>query len=232
MQPTTTEKTNVTAFPVPWAVKLINRLHAMYGTKFLQQWEGLDKAALAVAWAEEMIGYTGDEIARGLAACRTRPFPPTLPEFLALCRPSLNPEVAYHEAVSGMSARARGEMGQWSHPAVYWAAVRITSHDLLSMGWQAIRGRWEAALRSILEQGKWDAVPQPHLQLSAPGQANTTTAESRAALQKIRHMVGTVLDADGRIGDPKAWARRILENPAGRTATVMDMAKRAMEKTS
>lgn len=231
MQPATTEKPTVTPFPVPWAVKLIDRLHALYGAQFLRQWEGLEKPAMALAWAEELAGYTGDEIARGLAACKSRPFPPTLPEFLLLCRPTLSPEAAYHEAVAGMTARSQGLCGEWSHPGIYWAAVRVTSHDLLSMGWQAIRGRWETALRDVMSKGRWDPVPEPSLSLPAPGKTLATPQEQAKFLATMKRITGSEnLTADGRIKGHKAWARKALDSPKGKTETVLRMARKVVEE--
>lgn len=229
MHPATTERPNVSPFPVPWAVKLVDRLHVLYGAQFLRQWEGIDKRALALAWAEDLAGYTGDEIARGLAACKAKPFPPTLPEFLLLCRPTLNPEAAYHEAVAGMVARNSGERGEWSHPGIYWAAVRVTSHDLLSMGWQAIRGRWEAALRDVMSKGRWEAVPEPAPALPAPGKSQLSREQQREAMEQVRSVAASanpVRAASGR--DPLAWARAVIAHPKGRTPTVIDMARRAL----
>ncbi|MNV16291.1 hypothetical protein D3C71_1070460 [compost metagenome] len=126
--------------PVAWAARLIERMQALYGAKFAQQWDGIAPARLAEVWAEEIAGYTAEEIQRGLASCRGRTFPPTLPEFLGLCRPTLNPETAYHEAVAGMSARSRGVIGNWTHPGVYWAAARVgLSEQAATRAWDVLK---------------------------------------------------------------------------------------------
>lgn len=232
MQPATVESRQIGEFQIAWAAKLLERLHALYGSKFLQQWEGIDKAKLAAIWAEEMAGYTGEEIAKGLAACKARPFPPTLPEFLLLCRPTLNAEAAYHEAVAGMTARSRGEKGNWSHPGVYWAAVRVTSHDLLSIGWQAIRGRWEAAFRDVMSKGQWAPVPEPALALTAPGGHSPTAAEKQNFLRMIKQITGSESGLSVEKKDPKAWAKRSVQNPHCQNQTVLAMAKRALKEQS
>ena len=102
---------------------VVSEMRLMYGAKFGQQWQGLTPRELKDSWDQKLTGMTEAEIRAGLVACLSRDWPPTVPEFLRLCRPWLNPEVAYHEAVHGMSCRRRGEMGNWSHPAIYWAAV-------------------------------------------------------------------------------------------------------------
>ncbi len=211
--------------PVAWAARLIERLHALYGAKFTQQWDGIDPARLAQIWAEELAGYTAEEIGRGLTACRARVFPPTLPEFLLLCRPTLNPEAAYHEAVAGMSARSRGEMGAWSHPGIYWAAVRVTQHDLLSMGWQAIRGRWELALRDVMSAGKWEPVPAPAIALTAPNRTRTSLEESQRFMRTIKEKLGLNPMAKQPERDHKAWAFKLLNDP---NPTIRAMAERAV----
>ncbi|WP_088158799.1 hypothetical protein [Achromobacter xylosoxidans] len=219
----------LTAAPVAWAARLIERMQALYGAKFSQQWEGIEPGRLAQVWAEELLGYTAEEIQRGLASCRGRTFPPTLPEFLGLCRPTLNPEAAYHEAVAGVSARSRGVIGNWSHPGVYWAAVRVGQHDLLNMGWQAIRSRWEYALRDVMAQGKWDPIPTPSLALVAPGGNVSTREEAQAFLQQIKGKTGKGLLEP--IEDHRAWAGRIVARAAkgeSVTPTVLRMAQKAM----
>lgn len=69
----------------------------------------------ADGFAEE--GVTPEEIRRGLSQCRRRfDWPPSFAEFLSACRPPINPEAAYHEAVKQMRNRASGA-DAWSHPA-------------------------------------------------------------------------------------------------------------------
>lgn len=223
-------QSEVEALPTRWAAKLILRMQALYGAAFTRQWEGLDPDSMAQCWAEELAGYSAEEIRRGLDGCRTSKFPPTLPEFLTMCRPPIQPEVAFHEAVSGMVARRRGEIGSWSHPAIYWAAVRVGNTDMLGMGYGALRARWEGALREMLAAGRWAPIPQPALALPAPGSGLTDRAEASARLAE--------LGASGLLakrGTPKAWTQRILERDASdrRPATaVVAMAQAALAKAT
>lgn len=205
---------------------VVSEMRLMYGSKFAQQWEGLTPRDLRDSWNQKLAGLTEAEIRAALVACLTREWPPTLPEFLRLCRPWLNPEVAYRAATAGMAARRKGEVGAWPHPAVYWAAVEIGSHDLLSLAWPAIRGRWEAAYQVQLARSDWEPIPAPAVALPAPGKTEASNLEAAQAL----HAIG----ADGTLNppkrDPKDWARKILANPAGRTPTVLAMARRALEQ--
>lgn len=190
MQQAAIEHPSVSPFPVPWAVKLIEKLHLLYGSKFMQQWAGIDSAKLALGWAEELAGFTGEEIATGLKACKTRPWPPTLPEFMTLCRPQLDPETAFREAVDGLIERAAGRMGAWSHPAIYWAAVRMGAYEIRNSGYQAVRKRWESILAETHAAGHWDPIPEPALQLVAPGQNVTPRAEARELMAELKRATG------------------------------------------
>ncbi len=210
--------------PMPWASKLIQRLTEMYGAQFLRQWEAVPAERLPIVWAEELAGYTGVEIARGLAACRQQKFPPTLPEFLMLCRPNLDPAAAYQEAVAGMTDRSRGQLGEWSHPAIYWAAVRVGRHDLLSNGYQVMRSRWETALRKSLEQGEWEPVPEPHQALPAPGKAKMSREEAAQRLGELQ-----AAGITSYRGDHRRWITRTLERAANGEAVPVAVLKRARE---
>ncbi|MDQ2150076.1 hypothetical protein RBI22_15260 [Alcaligenaceae bacterium C4P045] len=221
------------AMPTPWAARLVERLQALYGKKFTDQWGAIKPERLIEIWAEELGGYTAEEIQRALTACRGRIFAPTLPEFLMLARPSLNTEAAYHEAVTGCAARANGEMGNWSHPAVYWAAQRVTSYDLLNNGWQVVKGRWEAALRDIMAQGRWEAIPAPALALTAPERTPPSREEAQAFIRQIKDQLGmTPFNPDQ---DPKAWAHKIIKRAnEGKTvsAASLSAAMAALEVTA
>ena len=108
---------------------VVNEMHLLYGAKFAQQWEGLTPRELKDSWNQKLSGLTEAQVRRGLTACLTREWPPTLPEFLKLCCPWLIPELAYHEAVRGVSARRRGRPGTGRTPRCIGrrlASVRLT----------------------------------------------------------------------------------------------------------
>jgi len=212
--------------PHAWAIKLIQRLVMTYGTRFWQAYEGITEAELAQHWAEELASFEGAEIAAGLSACKTRPWPPTLPEFMALCRPWMEPEIAFQQAVKGLMARKQGKRGYWAHPAVYWTAVRIGEHDMLAGNWQTLKTRWEAAFRHLLAQADLLPVPEPAQALPAPGQTRTDRQTAQAQCQKIQRMAAQALNTQQ--ADKLQWARNILANPKGRTLTVIQMARRAL----
>jgi len=87
-----------------------------------------------------------------------------------LCRPALDPEAAYHEAVREMARRDEGA-DQWSHAAIFWAAVEVGGHDLMASTWQTMRSRWRRALEAQLARRDLPPVPPRAPALPAPPRA-------------------------------------------------------------
>lgn len=114
---------------------------SFYGARFADAWRGVDVAQVKADWSEELSDYTVDEIRRGIGRLRDRPFPPTLPEFLLLCRPKPDPQAAHAEA-----CRLIGRLEGWSDCAVFWAAREIGYFDLKNLPYDKLRGRWIDAL--------------------------------------------------------------------------------------
>lgn len=89
-----------THLPVSWVESLFGKLAALYGDSFLRKWEHVPKGDLLQTWAEGLGPYADDGEHRGqrikwaLAQLRdNNPFPPSLPEFIALVRQAPRPEV-------------------------------------------------------------------------------------------------------------------------------------------
>lgn len=186
---------------VSMGAMVVAEMRLMYGAKFGQQWQGLTPRELKDSWDMKLSGLSESEVRAGLVACLSRDWPPTMPEFLRLCRPWMAPEVAYHEAVHGMSCRRRGELGQWSHPAIYWAAVATGTHDLLNGTYSTVKSRWERAFSDQIAKGQWAAVPEVRDALPAPGQTMATKQEAEAALKRMG--ADKVLSKSGM--DHKTW---------------------------
>ncbi len=179
-----TSSTSHPPLPRHWIEKMFDKMLLDYGKKFIDQWAGTDPEKLISHWAQELAGFTNDELKRGYNALAERDWPPTLPEFKKMCRGSVDPLIAYYEAVAGMQARSKGEIGEWSHPAIYWAAVPL-SYDLLSQTFSQIKTRWEAALRDQLALGEWGAIPVPVLALPAPGKGKADREQASKVLAEI-----------------------------------------------
>lgn len=210
---------------------LWNRLDGMYPGKWRKEFpDAKSIESWQDAWAEAFTedGITPQDVATGLKACRRLfDWPPSLVEFTKACRPYLIPENAFHDAVRGLAARKRGEVGQWAHPAIYWATVRVGRHDMENCGYSVLKARWEAALVEELSRSSWADIPQPAPALPAPGKTELTRADVAPEVQK---MVAAVMRPKTR---ERGWAADIIaehERKGGRkaTVTVLAMAKRAL----
>lgn len=174
---------------------LFNRLDGMYPNKWRSSF-GSEQAIenWRQAWAEAFMeeGITPQAIQNGLRAARVKfPWPPSLPEFLAACRPDLDPEKAWHESTRQMAERALGQKGTWSHPAIYWAAVKF-SWELRTMNYPQVKARWEEELEFQRRQPSWPEIPEPMIAL--PEKIETVDpAKVAEARQKIREMLRSVV---------------------------------------
>lgn len=193
------------ALPLAWVERLFARFASMYGARFLDLWRDVDHAELKQAWAEELGGLSVAEIKRGLDACSSKTFPPTLPEFIQLCRPGLDAERAYFEAVEQMQKRPSGE-DRWSHPAVFWTASRIGAFDLRNSTWSSIRNRWCAVFSDVMSAGVWPEIPPHREALPAPGGQTIDREEARKRAEAIKVHV--------KQGGGVSWAERIFEEYA------------------
>jgi hypothetical protein len=174
--------------PTRWVEDLFERLAAILGASMSNVYASANPDRVKAEWAEALAGFSADEVKRGLAATRTRKFAPHLPEFLHLCRPALDPETAWIEAEQGMASHERGERFAWSHPAVYWAARKV-SFELRSESFAKCRKRWESLLSAEFAQGAWCSPPDPTQgRLAAPEQQSFDPALAQAAREKLRRL--------------------------------------------
>lgn len=169
--------------------RLFRRLIAFYGTKFADAYAGLPISEIRDIWAEELRGYSIAEIATGIEACRSLKWPPTLPEFLAACRPPIEAEGAYYEAVRNMALREHGQNPAYSHPAIYWASQEIGPWELRHTPAKLMVKVWSHVLRKHMAMGSWDPVPEPMKQLEAPKGHPPSPAVAerlRSLIEKLR----------------------------------------------
>jgi hypothetical protein len=75
------------AIPLKWVESLFKRMAATYGTLLADQWRGQDTARIKFQWGIELGKVTADELVHGVSQLAARKWPPTLPEFVTMCRP-------------------------------------------------------------------------------------------------------------------------------------------------
>ena len=188
------------ALPRDWVEALFTRMSAFYGSKFADLWRGVEVAVIHRTWAIELGGLTKNELRQGSAALVTRQWPPTLPEFVALCRPPVNIDAALTEAITQMPLRMSG-VDTWSDPAIYWAASRIGFHDFTHLSRNDLRSRFAAALEEVKRQPTIAQVPPHFPSLPDVGNGVTDSETARRNLSRIKAM----LAGTGVVINPGAW---------------------------
>lgn len=149
-----------------------------------------DVTAWCEQWSQDLLaeGISGAELGRGYESLRRCKFPPSFYEFVCLCRPTMDPEVAYAEAMREMPKRHHPKEidGQlvstdvWTEPAVYWAAARLWT-ELQAQPWKEIRTRWEQELERARAQRK-PMPPQVCRALPPPKPEPSIAPEQQKAL--------------------------------------------------
>ena len=74
--------------PDNWISRIFDHLSGLYGSRFADLWRGADPEIVRRMWAEKLSGFQDmpGAIKEALSALDSKPNPPTLPEFLELCR--------------------------------------------------------------------------------------------------------------------------------------------------
>lgn len=203
--------------------RLWNRFDGMYpnrwraafaNEKAIQNW----RESWAYSFEDEAI--TQDEIATGLRNCRKMfDWPPSLPEFLKACRPPIDKESAYVEAVEQMRRRHSADakvraMESWSHPAIFWAAASF-GPDLATYRHDQVAGRWSAALDKALEDykrgGDRSVVPPPRVALPPP-ESSLTPEQRQEKIDHLKKELGmTIKSVGSREFDEDERKRRLEE---------------------
>jgi hypothetical protein len=188
---------------------LLDRMKGFWGKAFADKWSMLKPGEMLDTWTKATKGLSEIEFRRGVAKLKEFERPPSLPEFLKACRPEVNPLTAYYEAMEGVRSREQGEAGTWSHPAIFWASVRVSAFELKTQSYSAIRQRWEVALAAELAKNRWDEIPAPMVALPAPGKTQLSREGATKMLQQLKAQSNA--PPKTAKGDGKDWARKILQ---------------------
>ena len=177
-------------------------------------WSGKFADAQAIknwsdTWSEAFNedGITPEEIRVALKRLqRLGGFPPSLPEFLAACRPPIDYDKSFFEAVQQMGVRRRpkptvidGEVkyifgaDYWSNPAVYWAAIAMGKD--LDGEFHKMRSRWHYELDNVLQSGNIRPVPKNTNLIAEPAPSKTMTPEEEKNVTNAIKSVLSMFDA-------------------------------------
>ena len=154
--------------PDSWVESLLARMLATYGQKFRSQWADVPPETLRETWAVALGRFDGERIKWALEQMiATCPWPPTLPEFVALCRQAPREEPAKLPAPSpseqqraerveqlaggAFAARAPGKAWAKIHRADFLAGRSLMpiqielASSALGERWHTDNGRRECA---------------------------------------------------------------------------------------
>lgn len=184
----------------------INRWRAGFtNEKSVENW----RAAWSAGLEDE--GISPAELKRGLSVCQRRfDWPPSFAEFVTACRPQVDPEVAFGEAVMQMRRREEGD-DAWSHPAIFWAAVTVGEFDLRNASWSSIKSRWTRLLQAELAKGEWPEIPMRRAALPAPGATTPDPAKVKAISERLARKGADVTPGRAR----EVWLRLKARFEAG-----------------
>ncbi len=86
LQPTPSTEQRSASLPDAYVQRIFEHMSCCYGSKFLDMWAGQDLAAVRAYWGRKLGRFSVAAIGAALSALESSPFPPTLPEFIDLCR--------------------------------------------------------------------------------------------------------------------------------------------------
>ncbi|QQK04784.1 hypothetical protein JFN94_25995 [Burkholderia anthina] len=82
------------ALPQHWVEALFSKMAAFYGSRFASMWNGVNVIEVQRAWAIELGKLSRDQLKAGSDNLTALPKPPTLPEFVSLCRQARSEQAA------------------------------------------------------------------------------------------------------------------------------------------
>jgi hypothetical protein len=176
------------SLPKPVVELIFTRLSEFYGNRFSEMWKGLGSDSLKETWGRELAGYSLEEIKTGIETCRSKDFPPTLPEFLKACRPQIDVERAFVEAANEYPKRKHGT-DKWTHPAIFWAAHAIGEFDMSRASWSSIKDRWKRELSERLARKDLPEIPLHREAISAPEDVPVSQEEGRRRCEALKRML-------------------------------------------
>lgn len=207
--------------------RLYNRLDGIYLNKWRSNFpsqEAIDNWQVSWAEAFEEEKITLEEIAAGIKYCRKNlEWSPSCSQFIQACRPVANSLTAYYEAIAGCQERSKGEIGTWSHPAIFWAAAPL-AYDLLNQTYSQMKSRWESAYEAQMSKSEWESIHKPVIALPAPNKSRTADKEAAKVLKDI----GASDLLKPQQSDSR-WYRKILERVKAGDKTVSLMQRKFAE---
>ncbi|MEN9659945.1 MAG: hypothetical protein RL571_3410 [Pseudomonadota bacterium] len=208
----TQRSTESHALPLAWVEKIFRKMHGRFGNQFVDKFRsgesfevtlmdgnteerdtGIENAKMV--WAEELAGFSGEEIARGMAA-KFLYGAPDLDKFQVACRQNveIDLEVRMQLAITQMSRRRQYLDENWPDNRTFWAAQRIGNDLVVQEPWR-LKARWVAAWmdaerdsnRTIPDASTQALLPPPAKRMMTKAQANEQAAQLKLSISGLRN---------------------------------------------
>lgn len=163
---------------------LWERMAAIYGHRWTSSFGDAADGLPADTWSGGLAGLTGDQLGRGLKACVTSadPWPPTLPQFRAMCLsiPTLETVRAeLHKDGRGTVVATPFAMLVWQHidGFTYWQADGRVAAAIL-------KAAYDGAREFVMAGGD---LPEALVAIAAPDGASQRRSERIAYIRQQHH---------------------------------------------
>lgn len=158
--------------PKSWTESLLKKMTALYGERFLNQWRNVDPDDMIDAWSEALGPFCdiGEDQGKRIKwaldqLAANNPHPPTLPEFIALCRQAPRPQLKQLPQPEVSEEQASENLRKIDRMARNMASDRM---DMI--GWakvppqKSLRGPWERLICTCVEKGdtRFDGILRGH----------------------------------------------------------------------
>jgi len=209
---------------VPRMLSAIDRLYGRFASMYMHKWSSHFTSPAVIAdwkkaWSSALIaeGITPRLALEGVERCRTEypTWPPSEGQFVALCKPPMDYEQAFRDAVRELRKRLLNDPDKqphWPIPALYWATVDYGQGELVEASYGQAAARWKKLLDNRLK-GDCPDVPQYVPQLAAPardeqGKAITSEQAKANALAAMRALASRKPDREVSIAKARATLAR------------------------
>lgn len=161
------------------------RMTKLFGGRWASQYGDCDDGT----WRAALAGVASDTLGKaiGLVAASGREFPPSLPEFLAICARACGlPDcaTAYRDAAHR----------RWTHAVVYETARRIGVHEVTTLRERDILPAFREAFGIVCAEWmsgtRWQSPAAPAQRIARPVPRPTSREDAMRHLASIRAQLG------------------------------------------
>jgi hypothetical protein len=120
--------------PEHWVNELFKRMSRMWGNAFLDKWPADDLRGVKIEWAKGLRKLSNAELKAGVDALLSLKFPPSLPEFHALCKQMRLAEQPQHDLLTDQT-RAAPEVAHANTELMRAAVARLLNRSEPTAEW-------------------------------------------------------------------------------------------------